>query len=304
MMGLGGIVIGLAPALGPTVSGWILDNATWRDLFGYMLIPVAIVMMLTLIFVKPVMMIKKSKIDVIAILLSTIGFGSLLYGFSEVGERGWLSTVVIVGIIVGIIFIGLFVSREWPQENPFLNVKLLSIPSFTVASMITALSNTAMISIQVVLPMYLQNVRGMSPLHSGLMILPGALVYGVVSLISGRLYDEIGGRRLAIIGTMLLTGATIPFALLTRTTPYSFIISEYTVLMIGVALVAMPLTAASSIDLKGLQLSHGTAVNSTMRQVMTSIGTAILGSVLANVMKQNEPAHSLLQSAPLLYQSR
>jgi len=304
MMGLGGIVIGLAPALGPTVSGWILDNASWRELFGYMLIPVVLVMVLTLILVKPVIEIKKSKIDAIAITLSTIGFGSLLYGFSEVGEQGWFSATVIVGIIAGIIFIGLFVAREWPQENPFLNVRLLSIPSFTVASMITALSNTAMISIQVVLPMYLQNVRGMSPLHSGLMILPGALVYGVVSLISGRLYDQIGGRRLAVVGTLLLTGATIPFAMLTQTTPYSFIISEYTLLMIGVALVAMPSTAASSIDLKGIQLSHGTAVNSTMRQVMTSIGTAVLGSVLSNVMKNHEPTHSLLHSAPLLFQSR
>ncbi|AKP65000.1 major facilitator superfamily permease [Levilactobacillus koreensis JCM 16448] len=304
MMGLGGIVIGLAPALGPTVSGWILDNATWRDLFGVMIPPVILVLILSLIFVRPVIPVKKSPIDTLAIILSTIGFGSLLYGFSEVGEHGWGSVSVISGIVVGLIFIGLFARHEWPQADPFLNVRLLKIPSFTIASFVTALSNTAMIGIQVVLPMYLQQVRGLSPFHSGLMILPGALVYGIVSLISGNLYDRMGGRRLALIGTFLLTLGTLPFALLTRNTPYSYIICEYTILMIGVALVTMPITAASSIDLKGLQLSHGTAVNSTMRQVTTSMGTAILGSVLANVMANHIPAHSLLTSAPLAYQSQ
>ncbi|MFC6206866.1 MDR family MFS transporter [Levilactobacillus tongjiangensis] len=303
MMGLGGIVIGLAPALGPTVSGWILDNASWRDLFGVMIPPVILVLALSLFFVRPVIPIKKSSIDKFAILLSTVGFGSLLYGFSEVGENGWGSVTVIGGTLIGLIFIGWFAYHEWPQAHPFLNVRLLKIPSFTIASFITALSNTAMIGIQVVLPMYLQQVRGLSPFHSGLMILPGALIYGIVSLISGTLYDRMGGRRLALIGTFLLTLGTLPFAFLTRSTPYSYVISEYTILMIGVALVTMPITAASSIDLQGIQLSHGTAVNSTMRQVMTSMGTAILGSVLANVTANHLPVQALRHTAPLLYQS-
>ncbi|MDT7013754.1 MDR family MFS transporter [Levilactobacillus namurensis] len=304
MMGLGGIVIGLAPALGPTLSGWILDNATWRDLFGIMIPPVILVLVLTLIFIHPVIPLKKSPIDKVAIGLSTIGFGSLLYGFSEVGENGWLSATVIGGILVGVLFIGLFARHEWPQQTPFLNVRLLKIPSFTIASLVTALSNTAMIGIQVVLPMYLQQVRGLSPLHSGLVILPGALVFGIVSLISGSLYDRMGGRKLAMIGTFLLTLGTLPFAMLTRTTPYLYIICDYTILMIGVAVVTMPITAASSMDLTGIQLSHGTAVNSTLRQVTTSMGTAILGSVLTNVMTNAAPSHALLTTAPLVFQDQ
>jgi len=114
----------------------------------------------------------------------------------------------------------------------------------------------------------------------------------------------MGGRRLGLIGTFLLTLGTVPFAMLTRSTPYSYIVCEYTILMIGVAVVTMPITAASSVDLTGLQLSHGTAVNSTMRQVTTSMGTAVLGSVLTNVMHQSTPAHSLLASAPLVYQNQ
>lgn len=304
MMGLGGIVIGLAPALGPTVSGLILDHLTWRDLFGVMVIPVAVVLLLSLFWIRPVLPLKKSKIDTGAIILSTIGFGALLFGFSEVGETGWGSINVIGGILIGLLFIGLFVHREWPQKNPFLNVKLLTIPSFTIASLVTAISNMTMIGVQVVLPMYLQDVRGITPLHSGLIILPGALIYGVVSLISGNLYDRMGGRRLAMMGTFLLTLGILPFAMLTQSTPFVYVICEYIILMTGVALVTMPITAASSIDLTGLQLSHGTAVNSTMRQVMTSMGTAILGSVLTNVTNSHTPAPHLLQSAPLLYQAK
>ncbi|MFC6294226.1 MDR family MFS transporter [Lactiplantibacillus daoliensis] len=304
MMGLGGIVIGLAPALGPTVSGWILDNASWRDLFGLMIPPVAIVLALACYTVRPVIPLKKSAIDGWAIAWSTIGFGSLLYGFSSVGKDGWASKIVIISILIGLLFIGFFVHREWPQAEPLLNIRLLKIPSFTIASMITALANTAMIGIQVVLPMYLQNVRGLTPLQSGLTILPGALLYGIISLISGRAYDHIGGRRLALMGTFLLTLGTLPFALLTQHTPYSYIVMEYIVLMSGVALVAMPLTAASSVDLTGIQLSHGTAINSTMRQIMTSMGTAILGSVLANVMAAAKPAKALLTSAPLAYRDQ
>ncbi|MFC6179733.1 MDR family MFS transporter [Lactiplantibacillus daowaiensis] len=304
MMGLGGIVIGLAPALGPTVSGLILDNASWRDLFGMMIPPVAILLVLAIFTVRPVIPLKKSAIDGWAICLSTIGFGSLLYGFSSVGKYGWGSSIVIISIIIGLIFIALFVHREWPQAEPLLNIRLLKIPSFTIASMITALANTAMIGIQVVLPMYLQDVRGLTPLQSGLTILPGALLYGVISLISGNAYDRIGGRRLALMGTFLLTLGTLPFAMLTQHTPYSYIIMEYVVLMSGVALVAMPLTAASSVDLRGIQLSHGTAINSTMRQIMTSMGTAVLGSVLTNITSQTKPAKALLHSAPLAYRSQ
>jgi len=304
MLGLGGIVIGLAPALGPTVSGWILDNASWRDLFGLMIPPVAIVLALACYTVRPVIPLKKSAIDAWAIAWSTIGFGSLLYGFSSVGNDGWSSPIVLISILIGLVFIGLFVHREWPQAEPLLNIRLLKIPSFTIASLITALANTAMIGIQVVLPMYLQNVRGLSPLDSGLMILPGALLYGVISLISGRAYDHIGGRRLALMGTFLLTLGTLPFAMLTQHTPNLYIIMEYIVLMSGVALVAMPLTAASSVDLTGIQLSHGTAINSTMRQIMTSMGTAILGSVLANVMSNAKPAKALLTTAPLAYRDQ
>ncbi|MFB9769799.1 MDR family MFS transporter [Lactiplantibacillus modestisalitolerans] len=304
MMGVGGIVIGLAPALGPTVSGWILDNATWRDLFGMMIPPIALVLLLAAFTVKPVIPLKKSPLDGWAIILSTIGFGSLLYGFSSVGAHGWGAPIVLVSLVVGLIFIAGFVWREWPQKQPLLNIRLLKISSFTIASMITGIANTAMIGIQVVLPMYLQNVRGLTPLQSGLMILPGALLYGVISLISGRAYDLIGGRRLALMGTFLLTLGTLPFAMLTRHTPYPDIVMEYCILMSGVALVAMPLTAASSVDLHGIQLSHGTAINSTMRQIMTSMGTAVLGSVLTNVANQGQPAARLLKSAPLAYQSQ
>ncbi len=119
-MGLAGIVIGLAPAIGPTLSGWVIDNWTWRDLFG-MIIPLMFVVILASFwFVKSVLDNKKTSIDLLSVVLSTIGFGSLLYGFSSVGDDGWGSTTVISTLVIGVIFISLFVWRQLVMKTPFL----------------------------------------------------------------------------------------------------------------------------------------------------------------------------------------
>ena len=116
-MGMAGIVIGLAPALGPTLSGWIIDHYSWRDLFGMVIPIVILVLVLALFFMKSVIELTHPKIDTISAILSTIGFGSLLYGFSSVGDKGWLSKEVLGFLIIGIIFIFLFSKRQLKSKR-------------------------------------------------------------------------------------------------------------------------------------------------------------------------------------------
>src|SRR5699024_787259 len=117
-LGLVGIVIGVAPAIGPTLSGWIIDKYQWRDLFG-MIIPImVVVIILALFFMKPVIKTHKQKIDWLSLVLSTIGFGGLLYGFSSAGNDGWTSTKVLVSLIVGAIVTALFVWRQLVIPKP------------------------------------------------------------------------------------------------------------------------------------------------------------------------------------------
>ncbi|MCJ0586224.1 MDR family MFS transporter, partial [Enterococcus cecorum] len=303
-MGMAGIVIGLAPALGPTLSGWIIDHYSWRDLFGMVIPIVILVLVLALFFMKSVIELTHPKIDTISAILSTIGFGSLLYGFSSVGDKGWLSKEVLGFLIIGIIFIFLFSKRQLKIEHPFLELRVFKSKIFTIAAVLAGVTNMAMIGAEMVLPLYIQNIRGESAFHSGLMLLPGALVMGLMMPITGAIFDKRGARKLAITGMFILTSATLPFAFLTSKTSVIVIVVLYAIRMFGISMVMMPVTTSGMNALPDHLISHGTAVNNTFRQVASSIGTAILISVLTNVTKNNLPTKSILEATPLAYKDQ
>lgn len=303
-MGMAGIVIGLAPALGPTLSGWIIDHYSWRDLFGMVIPIVILVLVLALFFMKSVIELTHPKIDAISAILSTIGFGSLLYGFSSVGDKGWLSKEVLGFLIVGAIFIFLFSKRQLNIEHPFLELRVFKSKIFTIAAVLAGVTNMAMIGAEMVLPLYIQNIRGESAFHSGLMLLPGALVMGLMMPITGAIFDKRGARKLAITGMFILTSATLPFAFLTSKTSVIVIVVLYAIRMFGISMVMMPVTTSGMNALPAHLISHGTAVNNTFRQVASSIGTAILISVLTNVTKNNLPTKSILEATPLAYKDQ
>ena len=244
-MGMAGIVIGLAPALGPTLSGWIIDHYSWRDLFGMVIPIVILVLVLAVFFMKSVIELTHPKIDAISAILSTIGFGSLLYGFSSVGDKGWLSREVLGFLIVGIIFIVLFSKRQLNIEHPFLELRVFKSKIFTIAAILAGVTNMAMIGAEMVLPLYIQNIRGESAFHSGLMLLPGALVMGLMMPITGAIFDKHGARKLAITGMFILTSATLPFAFLTSKTSVIVIVVLYAIRMFGISMVMMPVTTSS-----------------------------------------------------------
>lgn len=303
-MGMAGIVIGLAPALGPTLSGWIIDHYTWRDLFGMVIPIVILVLVLAIFLMKSVIQLSNPSIDVFSALLSTVGFGSLLYGFSSVGNDGWGSAKVIGFLVVGVVVIGLFVWRQLQLEHPFLELRVFKSPTFTIAAILSGVVNMAMVGAEMVLPLYIQNIRGESAFHSGLMLLPGALIMGLMMPITGAIFDKHGAKRLAIGGMLILTAATLPFAFLTQETPITMIVILYALRMFGISMVMMPVTTSGMNALPMNLISHGTAVNNTFRQVASSIGTAILISILTNVTKDNLPAAHLLKTLPLTYKDQ
>lgn len=303
-MGMAGIVIGLAPALGPTLSGWIIDHYTWRDLFGMVIPIVILVLVLAFFLMKSVIQLSNPSIDVLSAFLSTVGFGSLLYGFSSVGNDGWGSSKVISFLVIGVFVIGLFVWRQLHLEHPFLELRVFKSPTFTIAAILSGVVNMAMVGAEMVLPLYIQNIRGESAFHSGLMLLPGALIMGLMMPITGAIFDKHGAKRLAISGMLILTAATLPFAFLTQETPIVMIVILYAIRMFGISMVMMPVTTSGMNALPMNLISHSTAVNNTFRQVASSIGTAVLISILTNVTKDNLPKASLLKSLPLSYKDQ
>lgn len=302
-MGTVGIVIGLAPAIGPTLSGWVVDNLSWRYLFSIIAPIAGIVILLAFFLIKDVLPTKKEKIDIWSVTTSTIGFGSLLYGFSEAGNKGWTNPLILTLIGIGIVFVILFGIRQLHMDRPFLDITVFKHFEFSLAAALSGITNLAMVGIEMVLPLYIQNLRGLSAFRSGLMLLPGALMIGIMSPITGRIFDRYGARKMAITGMTLLTLGTVPFLFLTENSSFTMITVLYAIRMVGVALVMMNVTTSGMNSLPLNKISHGTAVNNTFRQVLSSIGTAILVSVLTTTTKDNMPSKHLLHTLPLQYKT-
>lgn len=171
-----------------------------------------------------------------------------------------------------------------------MDLTVFKYGEFTLAAVLSSAVNLAMVGVEMLLPLYIQNIRGESAFHSGLMLLPGALMLGLMSPVTGRLFDRYGARFLSITGLTLLIIGTVPFLTLTKNTPVISIVVFYAIRLFGVSMVFMPVTTSGMNVLPITEMAHGTAVNNTFRQTMSSIGTAIMTTVLTNVTNmQNQP---------------
>lgn len=289
-MGTVGLVIGFAPAIGPTLSGFILDQFTWRYLF-YIVLPIAVlVMLLFIFFMKNVTTRRETKIDIVSIISSSFGWGGLLYGFSIAGVLGWTSITVILTLFIGASSLLFFIYRQFKLKQPMLEFRVFQSNIFTLTTILSVFVFALMIGTQMLLPIYIQKVRGLSALGAGLSLLPGAIIMGGMSPITGRIFDRAGGRGLAITGFVMVFTASILFTNLQIDTYVPLIAVNFALMMLGTSMIMMPMTTAGINDLPPRLIAHGTAMNNTIRMVGGSIGTAILVSVMSSVSIGGEMA--------------
>ncbi|HET7657659.1 MAG TPA: DHA2 family efflux MFS transporter permease subunit [Bacillales bacterium] len=281
-MGTLGIVLMFAPAIGPTLSGWVVQNYSWRVLF-FIVLPIAVIDIIVAFFLmRNVLKLTFPKIDLAGIFLSTIGFGALLYGFSEAGNNSWSSAQVVVSLVIGVIGILLFIWRELSVKEPMLEFRVFQYNMFALTTAVRSIAMMAMFAGMILVPIYMQTIRGYTPLESGLLLLPGALVMGAFQPIAGRLFDKIGARPLAVVGLAMTVWTTWEFHNLTDSTPYSYIMFLYGFRMVGMAGIMMPVMTAGLNQLPQRLTAHGTAMANTMRGVASSLGAAFLVSVFTN----------------------
>ncbi|EIT83649.1 EmrB/QacA subfamily drug resistance transporter [Fictibacillus macauensis ZFHKF-1] len=280
-MGTMGIAMLFAPALGPTLSGYIVENYSWRLLFD-IIIPFGVLdLALAFFWMKDVIKKSSPKFDFPGFLFSTLGFGFLLYGFSEAGNDGWTSVTVMSSIIIGLVSLALFTWRELTTDKPMLDLRVFKYDIFTLTTIISMVINMAMFAAMILLPIYLQNIRGFTPLESGLLLLPGAIIMGIMSPISGALFDRIGARPLAVFGLIITVITTWQFSNLSADTSYGHILFLYVSRMFGMSFLMMTVMTAGMNQLPRHMNSHGTATSNTMRQVAGSLGTAFLVTVFS-----------------------
>ncbi|HFU7142343.1 TPA: DHA2 family efflux MFS transporter permease subunit [Staphylococcus aureus] len=286
-MGTMGIAMILAPAIGPTLSGYIVQNYHWNVMFYGMFIIGILAILVGFVWFKLYQYTTNPKADIPGIIFSTIGFGALLYGFSEAGNKGWGSVEIETMFAIGIIFIILFVIRELRMKAPMLNLEVLKFPTFTLTTVINMVVMLSLYGGMILLPIYLQNLRGFSALDSGLLLLPGSLIMGLLGPFAGKLLDTIGLKPLAIFGIAVMTYATWELTKLNMGTPYMTIMGIYVLRSFGMAFIMMPMVTAAINALPGRLASHGNAFLNTMRQLAGSIGTAILVTVMTTQTTQH-----------------
>lgn len=223
-----------------------MEHYSWRVLF-YIILPFAIIATLIgIFFLKNVTKVTKPKFDAVSVILSTIGFGGLLYGFSDAGTDGWGSREVVWSLAVGTVALIAFVWMQLKSKNPMLEFRIFKYNMFTLTTLINVIVTMAMYAGMILMPLFLQHIRGFTPLESGLMMLPGAILMGIMSPITGAIFDKIGARWLSVIGLAITTYMTYEFSRLSVETTYAHLITIYTIRMFGMSLMMMPIQTAAS----------------------------------------------------------
>ncbi len=281
-MGVIGLVMALAPAIGPTLAGWVIDIMGWHIMF-YIITALAVLDIVLAGFVlENVIESSNPKLDMPSVLLSSLGLASFLYGCSAAGDMGLLHVLPWFFILIGIVTSMAFVKRQFTLKEPFLDLRILKFPQFAIATIIAMIVNAALISGAVMLPIFMQNIQGFSAMQSGLAMLPGALCMAVMNVVSGRIFDKYGPRGLSISGLSLLTISAAAFIFMHTGTPFALLCLIYTMRMVGISMAMMPITTWGLNTLSNKRMAHGTAINNTLRQVAGSIGTTFFVAIMTS----------------------
>jgi MFS transporter, DHA2 family, lincomycin resistance protein len=284
VMGNISTVISVAPAIGPTVSGLVLNFFGWRAMFVVVL-PIALAALaIGLPRITNVGEPVALRVDVASVVLSAFGFGGLVYGLSSFGQEGGGSGgVALLAFAVGVVALGVFVARQIAlqrADRALLDLRTFRIRTFTTVTLLMMIMMVMLFGTIVLLPIYLADVQGLSPLTTGLLLLPGGLVMGLLGPVVGRLYDRWGARALLVPGTVLTSAALWSATLLLGTGRSVWpILLFHLLLSVGLALSFTPLFTAGLGALPPHLYSYGSAIFGTTQQLAGAAGVALLVSI-------------------------
>lgn len=284
-MGNISIVISMAPAIGPTISGFILNYLNWRWMF-LLVLPIALAALaLGSARIRNVTVPRRVPLDVPSVLLSALAFGGLVFGLSQIGvgsvpgaSAPWLP------LAGGAAFMGVFILRQWAlqrQDRPLLDLRTFGSGNFCLSVLLMAVMMMALFGTLILLPIYLQNVLGLSTLRTGLLLLPGGLLMGLLSPPVGRLYDRIGPAPLLIPGVLIVSAVLWAMTLLGTATPVRYILAGHIVISAGFALLFTPLFTLSLSSVHVRLYSHGSALLGSVQQVAGAAGVALFVALMS-----------------------
>jgi EmrB/QacA subfamily drug resistance transporter len=282
VMSVVGMPMLLGPILGPVLGGVIVDNASWRWIF-YVNIPIAAVALLlaSRLLHADAGRADAGKLDVTGLALISPGLASLIFGLTQTETHGGLGAPIAwIPIAGGVLLIAAFIRHAWFADRPLIDLKLFKNAGFSAASGTTFLLGGALFGTMLVLPLYYQVARGESALTAGLLMAPQGVGAALAMPIAGRLTDRIGGGPIALVGIVVMTLGTLPFAFVGADTPYWLLAVLLVVRGLGLAGAMMPSMAAAYAMLTPAAVPRATSALNIMRQIGGSLGTAVLALVL------------------------
>ena len=285
VMGNISIVMAAAPALGPSISGLILDTLSWRWVFGIVL-PIGLVALtLGFLYIRDVADRTHSRLDPSSLVIAALAFGGLVYGLSSIGEAARHTPVVPpwVPIVLGALALAGFVWRQLVlqrEDRALLDLRVFTSRGFSVSLGIMAVGMVAMFGSLILLPLFLQDAMGLEPLATGLIVLPGGLLMGLLGPTVGRLYDRVGPRPLVIPGVSVVAVALAAFTTIHADSSPWFVLGLHVTLSLGLAFMFTPLFTSALSSLAPHQYSHGSASIGTVQQLAGAAGTAMFVAVM------------------------
>ncbi len=304
-LGALGVPILLAPALGPTIGGYIVTYLGWRLIF-YINLPIGIIgLILGILFLREVQAERRTTFDIPGFLCSAIGLASLLYALSDASTDGWGSIKVLGFLSLGIIMLILFVIVELntvrQERQPLLDLRVFGGRSFTTSSIASTFVTFALYGGLFVIPIYLQDVRGLSAYQAGLLLLPQAFASMVSSVIGGRLVDRIGVRGVVIPGLIILTFSLWLLSSLGTNTPYGTLQFWLIIRSFALGFCFQPLSVSALSEIKPRMLSQATAVNTTLRFVISSLAVAVIATLVQSqsTVHYSHLAETVTPASPL-----
>lgn len=292
MMGRVGLVISLAPAIGPTLAGAVLETLNWRALFAIILPIALIALAMGAKWMTNLGETRNVPLDVLSIPLAALGFGGIVFGLSQFGGEGGSGEVAgIISLVVGAVSLALFVWRQLVLqrvEDALLDLRVFRSANFTFSVIIMTILALSMFGTLTLLPQYLQNVAGLNALESGLILLPGSVLMGLLGPVMGRVYDARGTRPLLIPGTILVSASLFYYSTVGEHTVWWVLIIVQAAMSVGLAMSFTPLFSASLGSLQRSLYSHGSAVLNTLQQVGGAAGVALLTVTYSAILHAGE----------------
>lgn len=282
VMGIAGIAMGFAPNIGPTIGGWMIEFAGWRSFFlALSACALALLAFAALLIARQPQADSSAKLDVVSLLLSALGFGGMLLGFSNASSFGLASPLIWVPIVAGMLFLAWYLRRQKRIEHPLTDLHIFDSWRYRVSFWAANALFASFMGITLIIPLFIENQWGGTALQAGLALLPGTVAAFIVNPLAGWLVDRIGARPVVVVSSVFLAVGAVSMAFISEQTPFWAIVALQGVRATGVSGLIGPLTSWGMADLPHEIMTDGSSFGTAVRQACASMGTALMVFAIA-----------------------